>query len=65
MGSDLDCTPTLVGKIKIKPAGMFGDAGMDGPLGGIELGARASFGALLRGSGIELFRIQARSARVL
>jgi len=30
----------LVGKIKIEPVGMLGDAGTDRPLGSIKLGAR-------------------------
>jgi hypothetical protein len=32
-------TPTLVGKIKIEPAGMLSDAGMDYPLAAIKLRA--------------------------
>ena len=37
----LSHTQTLIGKIKIEPAGMLGDAGTDRPLGTIKL--RAGF----------------------
>jgi hypothetical protein len=33
IGSDLNGTPTLVGKIEIDPVGMLSDAGKDDPLG--------------------------------
>jgi hypothetical protein len=40
IGSDLNGTPTLVGKIKIEAAGMLSDADVDYPLGAIKLRAR-------------------------
>jgi hypothetical protein len=40
IGSDLNGTPELVGKIKIEAAGMLSDADMDRPLESIKLRAR-------------------------
>jgi hypothetical protein len=39
-GSDLNGTPTLVGKIGIDPAGILSDTGMDDPLEAIKLRAQ-------------------------
>ena len=41
VGANRNGAPMLIGKIKIEPAGMFGDAGIDRALGTIKL--RAGF----------------------
>ena len=40
MRSDLDRTPLRIGEVKINVARVLSDAQVDGPFGGVELGAR-------------------------
>jgi hypothetical protein len=39
LGADLDRPPALIGKVEVDASGMLGDAEIDRPLEGIELGA--------------------------